>query len=401
MSVVLPVYNQADFLEESVESVLSQKYDNLELIIVNDGSTDGVEKILDKYVSHPKIVVLTQENQKLPAALNTGLAHASGEFITWTSADNITLPTQLEEQVRFLRQNDFIQMVYCNYELVDKRGKPFERLSKSGSHVINTRRDIRSLNYTYNFIGVCFMYRSYVARIIGNYDPEMYGAEDYDYWMRVNYHFFVQHIGQGDSYYQYRLHGNTILGREGESAISRRIEKAQHLDFQRQSFFLMPMTLYVPKNMFFKKEKAHCGPNQPTLRLVQFESYQMLETLLSNDGPNEKTVLFLTKWQIDCPQYLSVLKRFKREKLLFSFAVLHADIASNRTHDLNSLDWIIVDAPADSYNILSGIYRNRLLCLSPWEDYIALYVIIANHHLFYKSIGKSILDLVPEHSVYK
>ena len=89
VTVVLPVYNQADLLEKSIDSVLAQTYQEFELIIVNDGSTDGVEAILDKYVTHPKVLILTQQNQKLPTALNTGFAHAKGEFYTWTSADNV------------------------------------------------------------------------------------------------------------------------------------------------------------------------------------------------------------------------------------------------------------------------------------------------------------------------
>ena len=87
--MVLPVYNQAYLIGGSIESVLQQTYPNLELIIVNDGSTDEIEKVLGPYRDHPKVKILDQENQKLPRALSNGFRLARGEFFTWTSADNL------------------------------------------------------------------------------------------------------------------------------------------------------------------------------------------------------------------------------------------------------------------------------------------------------------------------
>ena len=401
VSIILPVYNQADLLEESVESVLSQQYEDFELIIVNDGSTDGVEEILDKYVSHPKILILTQENQKLPAALNTGLAHASGEFITWTSADNIMLPTQLEEQVRFFRQNDFIQMVYCDYELINEQGKPLRHLALTnpGTNVVNTDQDVRSLNYTYNFINACFLYRSYVARIIGNYDPHMYGAEDYDYWMQVSDHFTIQHVGQKESFYKYRLHENTILRREGEVIIEDTIKKAQHLDGQRQSFFRLPMSLYVPKNMLSNKGKRDWSSKESGLELIQFENYKTLDTFVSNNGGSEKSVLLLTNAEMRQGEYLSLLRRFKHGKFFFCLGIVDGDIDKDQRDALNVLDWIVVNT-RELHDSLCGDFRNKLLCLPSWYNYLKLYIIIANHHLFYKHIGRESIYPIPEHSIY-
>ena len=400
VSVVLPVYNQAELLEESIESVLSQRYENFELIIVDDGSTDGVEKILDKYATHPKILIFTQGNQKLPAALSTGFANANGEFFTWTSADNIMLPNQLMEQVRFLRENDFIQMVYCNYELIDEQGRPFERLSTRSTNVVNTDQDVESLNYTYNFINACFLYRRYVATIIGNYDPYMYGAEDYDYWMRINDHFAIQHIGRKESYYKYRLHDNTILGREGEPAINDAITKAQQLDIQRKAFFELPITLYVPKDVPLDKRKKHRLPKELRLQLVAFESWNKLDSFLSNTPKNEKSLLFLTNREIKEMEYLSVMQRCKDKELLFTVGIVYGNIDNSEIEHLNLLDWIIVDNRG-SYHSLSPVYKDKLLCVLNSYNCLSLCTIIANYHLFYRHIGRTISYPVPEHSIYK
>lgn len=86
ISVVLPTYNQADFLPAAFESVLVQTWDDFELIIVNDGSTDNTQAVLQSYLHHPRIRIITQPNKKLPGALNSGFAVAKGRYLTWTSS---------------------------------------------------------------------------------------------------------------------------------------------------------------------------------------------------------------------------------------------------------------------------------------------------------------------------
>ncbi len=402
VSVVLPVYNQSDVLQQSIESVLSQQYENFELIIVNDGSTDGIEKMLDKYVTHPKILILTQKNQKLPTALNSGFAHASGEFLTWTSADNIMLPAQLTEQVGFLRANTFVQMVYCNYELIDERDKAFEypTLTVPGTCIVDTDKDVRSLTYTYNFINACFLYRRYVPRIIGHYSSDMYGAEDYDYWMRVSNHFAIQHIGRKESFYKYRLHGNTILRREGEATIEEAIKKAQRLNSQRQLFFCLPMRLYAPKNLLFNKGKGDWSSGESGLELIQFENSRVLHNLVSNNRRSEKSALFLTNAQMKQGECLSFLRRHRHGEFLFKIGIIDGDINEDQRDAINLLDWIVVGT-RELYDSLCGDFKNKLLCLPSWHNYLRLYVVAANHQLFYRRLGQENVCRIPEHSIYR
>src|SRR5262249_57420234 len=115
VSVVLPVYNQADMLGDSIESVLGQTYQSLELIVIDDGSTDGVEEALRRYAGHPRVRVLRQANQKLPRALSNGFSFARGEFWTWTSADNLMHPEQLARLVAFLGAHPGTAMVYAHF----------------------------------------------------------------------------------------------------------------------------------------------------------------------------------------------------------------------------------------------------------------------------------------------
>ena len=89
VSVLLPVYNHASVVEKSIKSILNQTYKNIELIILDDGSTDNLLEILEKYKNIPNVKIYQQKNQKLPRALTHLHSLATGNFITWTSADNI------------------------------------------------------------------------------------------------------------------------------------------------------------------------------------------------------------------------------------------------------------------------------------------------------------------------
>jgi len=126
VSVILPVYSQADLLRDAIESVLAQTYPHFELIVLNYGSRDDVLGVLQDYVDHPKVRVLTQINQKLPKALSNAFEFASGEFWTWTSADNLMGPEHLAREVAFLKAHPEVEMVYADYLAIDDRGQPLQ-----------------------------------------------------------------------------------------------------------------------------------------------------------------------------------------------------------------------------------------------------------------------------------
>lgn len=401
VSIVLPVYNQADLLEESIDSVLNQEYEDFELIIVNDGSTDGIESVLDKYLDHPKVVILSQKNCKLPAALNTGFSRAQGEFFTWTSADNIMLPSQLHEQVAFLREHDFVHMVFGNYELINENGRAFQHseLTLPGTNIVDTNQDIRALNYTYNFINASFLYRRYVALVIGNYAPDTYGAEDYDYWMRVNDHFEIHHIGRKTSYYKYRLHGNTILSREGNRAINQAIAKTQEIDFDRKSFFRSPITFYLPKAFCTEETSSRLISMQQNFRVLAFEDLEAFLSMLISIPKDEKAGLFLTQDEMSRQECVSLLNHCSRQRMLFTFGIVQ-HYSTPKEDILKLLDWIIVDT-LESYRSLRELHEHKLICLPNWHNNLGLCSVIANHRLFYKQSGGTALHPVPEHFIYK
>ncbi len=128
VSVVMPVYNAGGFLVESIESILKQTYKNIELIIVNDASTDDSLKIIKKYVRrYPKKIRLINLDNNLnrggDSCANLGIKKARGKYIAKMDADDIAYPKRLEKQVEFLEKSKNIFLVGSNAHVINERGK--------------------------------------------------------------------------------------------------------------------------------------------------------------------------------------------------------------------------------------------------------------------------------------
>lgn len=200
VSIVLPVYNGAANLKESIESVLRQTYTNFELIVVNDCSTDNTETVVKEYQEKDSRVKLfnNETNLKLPRSLNRGFEAAEGEYWTWTSDDNIFLSNAIERMVQTLEANPDVGMVYSDYQKIDAEGNIIEE---------NCAEELDWISCT-NPIGACFLYTREIALKVGKYNPDMFLAEDYDYWIRIlragNILFLRENL------YQYRVHDGSL-----------------------------------------------------------------------------------------------------------------------------------------------------------------------------------------------
>lgn len=200
ISVVIPVYNGEKYLEEAIRSVLQQTFQNFELIVVNDGSTDRTKEIIEKYINLDKRVraINNEKNLKLPGSLNEGFRAAQGRYYTWTSDDNIFLPNAFKEMFEYLEKNVEIGMVYCDYASVDENGKRTGTKLLSNPHVLPQ----------WNCIGACFLYQRSIAEEVGEYDVNMFLAEDYDYWLRIYQKSKIAHLDE--ILYLYREHKNSL-----------------------------------------------------------------------------------------------------------------------------------------------------------------------------------------------
>jgi glycosyltransferase involved in cell wall biosynthesis len=200
VSVVLPTYNQADYLPQALKSVLNQTWQDRELIVVNDGSTDDTPDILRAYQERHAFTVIHQENRKLPRALNAGFRRARGEYLTWTSSDNIMLPRMLEVLVDALDRHPRVGLVYADWEVIDDGGTVIGG--------VETLDFDRHLLLRTNYINACFLYRRACQDVVGLYDPEYIYVEDWEYWLRIAGSFDMMRVPQ--RLYQYRIHGDSL-----------------------------------------------------------------------------------------------------------------------------------------------------------------------------------------------
>lgn len=216
ISIVLPIYNGEKYMRESIESVIMQSYKNWELIIVNDCSTDNTAEIANEYVQKDSRIKYykNEKNMRLPKTLNRGFSLAKGDYLTWTSDDNLFKENALEKMILALKR-DNADFVYASYETIDENGKyiDYVKANKSGKYEIIGN----------NVVGACFMYTRKVYEIVGDYDYNYTLVEDYDYWLRIFPIFETTYISE--VLYSYRFHSGALTSTERADKINSVCEK--------------------------------------------------------------------------------------------------------------------------------------------------------------------------------
>lgn len=222
VSIILPTFNGEKYIEESINSILHQTYKNWELIIVNDASNDNTQDIINKFAEQSfKITVIQNDkNLRLPASLNIGFKKATGEYFTWTSDDNIYKENAIEKMVKYLDENQEIDLVSFNTDIINEKGETERQLNE-----IYENRNTLQLTQGCN-IGACFMYRKEIAQVVGLYDETMFYAEDYDFWCRIALKGKIAY--SDENLYKYRIHPNSLSSTKVPQ-ICEKIREIRHL----------------------------------------------------------------------------------------------------------------------------------------------------------------------------
>jgi len=283
VSIVLPVYNGEDLLEEALNSIINQTYKKFECIMVNDGSTDNTIKIMKEFAKKDKrFIILDQKNAKLPKALNNGFKLAKGEFYTWTSCDNNMHPQYIERMVKQLKQDKSIDFIYADLKLIDENSEIlrgfgwYEIPENSGNVILPT--NINHLNvYPNNYIGAAFMYRGIVHKMLSDYSTNRYTVEDYDYWQRINSLFKIKKARLSEPLYYYRFHSKSLTAQTKELKINDKRDEMMLYDDFRRDFYLMPICWIIDYDEKTKKlyeilKKELIKNNQVILEKEQINS---------------------------------------------------------------------------------------------------------------------------------
>lgn len=190
VSILMPVYNGADYLRPAVDSMLNQTFTDFELIIVNDGSTDNTQEVINSY-SDARIVCLQQENQGVARSLNNGLKIARGKYVRRHDADDISLPDALEKQVSFMESHPDYVMVCNQQAFMTHNGKiahkfrmPHNRFFEGKPWKDVTFDDFNPAQASPVVHGTACYKRQEVLDV-GAYRTEFIVSEDNDLWIRL------------------------------------------------------------------------------------------------------------------------------------------------------------------------------------------------------------------------
>ncbi len=196
----MPVYNGERFLRQSIESILSQSFNNFEFLIINDGSIDSTANILANYIDSRIQVVTHPKNLGLITALNNGLSLAHGKYIARMDADDVSFPYRFEKQVEYLDEHPEIGVLGCGIQEIDEKNQIID------SHIfVKTHSLIYWSMYFYCPIAhPTVMMRHYLLDLVNGYSNDMVDAEDYGLWVELSK--ITKLANLDDILLQHRLH---------------------------------------------------------------------------------------------------------------------------------------------------------------------------------------------------
>jgi glycosyltransferase involved in cell wall biosynthesis len=186
VSVVMPAYNGERFLRESLDSVLAQTYPNLEIVVVDDGSTDGTPGLLLSY--EERLVVVTQQNEGVAKARNAGIHRAGGALIAFIDQDDLWAPTKIEKQVALLEEDERVGLVHTATAYFDNATQSFRQPLCESCHPESAVGDcFERLLLGNTLTQSSVMVRKTVLEEVGLFDPlsAKNSCQDYDLWLRV------------------------------------------------------------------------------------------------------------------------------------------------------------------------------------------------------------------------
>ena len=203
VSIIIPAYNYAHYLPDCIDSVLRQSYPNLDIIVVNDGSTDNTNEVIKKYAGHITYIVLN--NSGLPNARNIGLKKAQGEYVLFLDADDMLHRNSITDRVSFLEGHPGVDVAVCS-------SRNFKIFPFLGVLTPDWPLEKNSFNVHILYFNIApphaFLLRKSACDSIGWFDDSLKACEDYDYWVRA-----IEaglKIARSPGLVYYRRHGSSM-----------------------------------------------------------------------------------------------------------------------------------------------------------------------------------------------
>jgi glycosyltransferase involved in cell wall biosynthesis len=309
VSVVLPVYNGEKYLRESIDSVLAQTFTDFELLVIDDGSTDGTRKLVES-ITDPRVKLISYgANRGLVGALNAGLGAARGQYVLRMDHDDLCEPTRFQKQVDFMEAHPEVGVCGTNFWLLQEDGS--RKL-----HVHPERHtDILWAFYTLGCVvgHPTVIVRKSVLDSTGiKYDPEYNGIEDYHFWSRLAPH--TRFANLQEPLLQYRIH-STQITRNAPPGTQERFERIQRA-FYKPALRARPLAMLrlrapywiskvrVPLGKARNAARSALGPRLRTARIFAAKLRRLVESYLHGWAPQRIPIVINSYNRLSCLEAL-------------------------------------------------------------------------------------------------
>lgn len=220
VSIYITNYNYGHFIEYAIQSVLQQKYNNIELIVIDDGSTDNSKSIINKYSGKGLIdKLIFQQNLGLNRTNNIAIKNANGKYIMRLDADDFLHDSAVNIMVAILESDDELGLVFPDYYYINDKG---EVTGQERRH--NFESEVSLFDMPAH--GACTLIRKKCLLEVGGYDEEFSCQDGYDLWLKITNQFAVTNISRRLFYY--RRHGNNLTNKVEHILDTRRRIKAKY-----------------------------------------------------------------------------------------------------------------------------------------------------------------------------
>ena len=224
VSVVITCYNYGKYVEKAIESVFLQTYDDVEIVLIDDGSTDDSDRRIRPFLSDKKLTYIRQKNRGQANAKNTGIKHARGEFIAFLDADDLWETTKLEKQIP-LFSNDKTGVVYSRAGYIDKDGRPLN-ITLKGKYLRPKSGNVTTFLFLDNFIPFSSsIVRKQCLDMFNGFDESLEMGIDWDLWLRISTQYAFDFIDEPLLIYRVGHSGQMSKKAEKRQGCSDRIMK--------------------------------------------------------------------------------------------------------------------------------------------------------------------------------
>ena len=246
ISVITPSFNQGKFIEQTIQSVLSQNYPNLEYIVMDGGSTDNTVEILKKY--EDKIKWFSEKDNGQSDAINKGLKMATGDVVAWLNSDDYYLAGTLKKVADCFETNPDTMWVTGDYKIVDEQGRPIQSFVRGYKNFLRAL-PFRNTLFVANYINQpsTFWKRSLHSEL-GYINDKYHLCMDYDFWLRVYKRYPLHTISSAFS--AFRIHSTSKGKKQYSAQFNEEIDVAQKNNAPHLALFLHKIHSFIVTQIY-------------------------------------------------------------------------------------------------------------------------------------------------------